>query len=183
MTPKEALRQKQRETDHSENAETIFANLMPLIHWESKPIIAGYWPIDGEIDDLPFLQYCHNQGLQCSLPFITDATSPLTFKAWKPSDILEKGIYGIPAPAPEAADLMPDILLIPLIAFDTDCYRLGRGGGFYDRTLEYLRQNHVVFAIGLAYDCQEVDYIAREAHDHRLDCIVTPTRVVNVISK
>ncbi len=178
MTPKETLRKKQRKVDHSENVEAIFLNLTSLIKWGSKPIIAGYWPIAGEIDDRAFLEYCHNQGLQCGLPFITDQASPLTFKAWQPSDVLEKAMYGIPAPAREALDLVPNVLLIPLLAFDRACYRLGRGGGFYDRTLAHLRENHTVWAIGLAYDCQEIDHVKREAHDQQLDCIVTPSRVV-----
>jgi 5-formyltetrahydrofolate cyclo-ligase len=178
MTPKEILRKELRGIDGCENVETLFANLTSLIKWESKPIIAGYWPIAGEIDDLAFLKHCHNQGLQCCLPFIKSEAAPLIFKAWQPSDILEKGMYGIPAPSPEAPILIPDVLLIPLVAFDRACYRLGKGGGFYDRTLAHLRENHDVLAIGLAYDCQEIDRVTREAHDQQLDCIVTPTRVV-----
>ena len=178
MTPKETLRKKCLATQHSEDAKSIFTNLTPLIKWESKPIIAGYWPIDGEIDCLAFLQHCHNQGLPCGLPFITDKESPLTFKTWQPRDILEKGKYGIPAPVLQAIDVIPDVLLIPLVAFDKDCYRLGKGGGFYDRTLAHLRKNHNILAIGLAYDCQEIDHIPREEHDQQLDCIVTPSRVV-----
>ena len=176
-TAKERLRKKLCGLDQPENSETIFARLMPLIQWESKPVIAGYWPIAGEVDDVVFLQQCHNQGLRCALPFITDSRS-LMFKAWQPGDVLETGGYGIPTPAPKAADLIPDVLLIPLVAFDKDCYRLGRGGGFYDRTLDYLRRNHTIFAIGLAYNCQEVDHVPREAHDQKLDCVVTPSRVV-----
>lgn len=178
MTPKETLRKERREIDGSENAEAIFANLTSLIKWESNPIIAGFWPIAGEIDDRVFLEHCHNQGLQCCLPFITGSNSPLAFKAWQPSDTLEKGMYGIPAPSTEAPTLIPDVLLVPLVAFDKDCHRLGRGGGFYDRTLAQLRKSHAVLAIGLAYDCQEIDHVTREAHDQQLDCIVTPTRVV-----
>lgn len=175
---KEILRKECLKIVHSENAEAIFANLTPLIKWEPKPIIAGYWPITGELDDLPFLKHCHNQGLQCALPFITDSNNPLAFKAWQPSDTLGKGKYGIPAPSSEALTLIPDVLLVPLVAFDKDCHRLGRGGGFYDRTLAQLRKSHAVLAIGLAYDCQEIDHVTREAHDQQLDCIVTPTRVV-----
>lgn len=182
MSPKEILRKNQREIAESEsanleNAKAIFTNLMPLIKWESNPIIAGYWPIAGEIDDLPFLEYCINQGLRCGLPYIINKTSPLVFKAWQPSDTLEKGMYGIPAPLPDAADLVPDVLLIPLVAFDKNCHRLGRGGGFYDRTLETLRKNHNFFAIGLAYDSQEIDHVAPEEHDQQLDCIVTPSQL------
>jgi 5-formyltetrahydrofolate cyclo-ligase len=178
MTSKETLRAKQRKVDHSENAEAIFVNLTSLIKWGSKPIIAGYWPIADEIDDRAFLKHCHKQGLQCGLPFITDEDSRLTFKAWQPADVLEKGMYGIQAPSPEAPELIPDVLLVPLVAFDKDCHRLGKGGGFYDRTLAHLRKNHTILAIGLAYDCQEIDHVTGETHDQQLDCIVTPTRVV-----
>jgi 5-formyltetrahydrofolate cyclo-ligase len=180
MTSKGALRKERREINHSENAEAIFANLIPLIKWELKPVIAGYWPIAGEIDDVMFLEHCHTYGLRCVLPFITDLISPLVFKAWQPDDILEKRMYGIPAPTSEALNLIPDVLLVPLIAFDRECYRLGKGGGFYDRTLNVLRRDHSILAIGLAHDSQEVDHVPREEHDQQLDCIVTPSRVLYV---
>eukprot|EP01035_Chromulina_nebulosa_P028651 gene28651-37865_t len=86
----------------------------------------GYWPLISEIDDLSFLEYCHERGLQCGLPFIINATCPLSFKAWQPSDLLDRGRYDIPSPSPHAVDLTPDILLVPLVAFDQNCYRLGK---------------------------------------------------------
>jgi 5,10-methenyltetrahydrofolate synthetase len=116
MIEKEILRSEWCKANSLENPEGIFLNLISLIKWDSAPTIAGYWPIAGEIDDLSFLEYCHNQGLQCSLPFVEDSGSPLKFKAWRPFDILEKGMYGIPAPSLQTSDLIPDVLLIPLLA-------------------------------------------------------------------
>ena len=178
MIEKEILRSEWCKANSLENPEGIFLNLISLIKWDSAPTSSGYWPIDGEIDDLSFLEYCHNQGLQCSLPFVENSERPLKFKAWRPFDILEKGMYGIPAPSPQTSDLIPDVLLIPLLAFDRNCHRLGKGGGFYDRTLEKLRKTYTVFAIGLAYDQQEIDCVPKEEHDQKLDCIVTPTRII-----
>lgn len=178
MTSKEIMRKQQRGINHLGNSDAIFAKLVSLINWQVKPVIAGYYPISNEIDDLPFLTHCHAQGLLCCLPFITSAARPLIFKKWQPHDVLEKGVYGIPAPAVEALTLIPDVLLIPLLAFDKNCHRLGKGGGFYDRTLEYLRKNHAVLAIGLACDGQEVDHVLQEEHDQPLDCVVTPSRII-----
>lgn len=178
MIEKESLRNQKRKTNTLENTEGIFLNLISLIKWDSDLVIAGYWPIADEIDDLSFLEYCHNQGVQCSLPLVEDFKSPLKFKAWRPFDVLEKGIYDIPVPSSQSPNLIPDVLLIPLLAFDRNCHRLGKGGGFYDRTLEKLRKTYTVFAIGLAYDHQEIDCVPREEHDQKLDCIVTPTRII-----
>lgn len=178
MAAKETLRKKQQGMQHLENKDAIFTNLMPLINWKEKPVIAGYYPIVHEIDDLAFLAHCHAQGLLCCLPFIVSAGLPLIFKEWQPKDVLEKGMYGIPAPEIETLTLTPDVLLIPLIAFDKNCYRLGKGGGFYDRTLEVLRKNHSILAIGLAYDGQETEQVFHEDHDQPLDLIVTPSRVI-----
>jgi 5-formyltetrahydrofolate cyclo-ligase len=169
-----------RKASHLQHSEGIFSNICSLIKWDETPTIAGYWPLIGEINDLTFLEYCYERGLRCALPFITNAASPLRFKTWKPCDLLEPGMYGIPSPSPHAIDLIPDILLIPLVAFDRSCYRLGKGGGFYDRTLEALRKNHTVLAIGLGYDQQEVERIPRELHDQQLDYIVTPAHIIGI---
>lgn len=169
---------EKRKADPFQKSEHIFSNLCLLINWDDMLTIAGYWPRIGEIDDLAFLEYCHERGFKCGLPFITSVDSPLTFKAWQPSDPLEQGMYGIPCPSPHTIDLIPNILLVPLVAFDVNCYRLGKGGGFYDRTLEALRKDHTVLAIGLGYDQQEVEHVPREPHDQQLDYIVTPTRII-----
>lgn len=169
---------EKRKANPLQKSEHIFLNLCSLINWDDMPTIAGYWPLVGEMDDLAFLEYCCERGLKCGLPFITRVDRPLTFKAWQPSDPLEQGIYGIPCPSPNIIDLIPDILLVPLVAFDQNCYRLGKGGGFYDRTLETLRKRHTIQVIGLGYDQQEVEHIPREPHDQPLDYIVTPTQII-----
>ena len=91
MIEKEILRSEWCKTNNLENPEGIFLNLISLIKWDSAPTIAGYWPIDGEIDDLSFLEYCHNQGLQCSLPFVENSESPLNLKLGDPLISLKKG--------------------------------------------------------------------------------------------
>jgi 5-formyltetrahydrofolate cyclo-ligase len=100
---------------------------------------------------------------------------PLVFRAWVPGDAMDKGVWGIPEPKPDKPVLEPDILLVPLLAFDVDGCRLGYGGGFYDRTLARLRAIKPVVAIGLAYDEQRVNAVPHLDYDQRLDWVLTPS--------
>jgi 5-formyltetrahydrofolate cyclo-ligase len=132
-------------------------------------IIGGYWPLGSEIDSRPLLTSLANSGIRCALPVVTGPDRPLIFRQWRPGDELVPGQEGGPIPNAAAPELSPDLLLVPLLAFDNKGYRLGQGGGYYDRTLATLR----VLAIGLAYVGQEIDEVPHEAHDVRLDWIVT----------
>ena len=100
---------------------------------------------------------------------------PLVFRAWKPGDPLNAGVWGIQEPLPSAPALDPDILLVPLLAFDTRGYRLGYGGGFYDRTLAGFRMRKRVVAIGVAFDEQRIDAVPHTDYDQRLDWVLTPS--------
>ena len=101
---------------------------------------------------------------------------PLAFRQWQSGDALVKRKWGILEPIDSRpANLTPDVLLLPLLAFDSAGWRLGYGGGFYDRTLAKLRSRRPVLAIGLAFDQQEVDAVPHSAYDERLDMILTPT--------
>jgi 5-formyltetrahydrofolate cyclo-ligase len=104
---------------------------------------------------------------------------PLLFRAWRPGDALETRMWGIREPSADQALLRPDVLLVPLLAFDRDGWRLGYGGGFYDRTLRDLRAAAPsVAAIGLAFDPQEVDAVPHLDYDEPLDMVLTPTRLL-----
>ncbi len=140
--------------------------------------MAGYWPIGFEIDVIAFLSHCNAIGIRCCLPYISEKTSLLVFKAWHPNDPLVRGKYNIPSPSGSAANIIPKVILVPLMAFDKKAHRLGRGGGFYDRTLEILRRKLSIVSIGVAFDEQEVDSVPTEPHDQKLDYIVTPTRII-----
>ena len=98
---------------------------------------------------------------------------PLVFRLWKPGDQLVPGVWDIPIPTESATDVLPDVLLVPMLAFDRAGYRLGYGGGFYDRTLEKLRKLKRVAAIGVAYQAQMVDQVPIGPYDAPLDFVMT----------
>ncbi len=157
-------------------------HLLAAIEVAVGAVLGGYWPFRDELDARPLFHHFHASGHACGLPVITGPAArgrvrPLSFRPWRPDMKLAKGRLGEPVPAPdadyEAAELSPDILLVPLLAFDAGGYRIGYGGGHFDATIAALRAAKPILAVGLAYSAQEVDAVPREAHDERLDWIVT----------
>ena len=138
--------------------------------------VSGYAPIRTEIDPSPIHDQLNAQGVALCLPVVQAAGQPLSFRAWRPGDAMVPGAFCAPIPEADVA-AVPDLLITPLLAFDTKGYRLGYGGGFYDRTLEILRTEGRAIALGFAYDAQRVDQVPREPTDQRLDAIVTEVQV------
>lgn len=139
-------------------------------------IIAGYVPIHGEIDPLPAMVELENQGFRLALPCVQEDEKLLIFKRWQFGETLVKGAYGIACPGAEAETVTPDVVLVPLLAFDAEGHRLGYGAGHYDATLAALKQKkHETLAFGLAYSLQRLDRLEAEAHDVRLDRIISVT--------
>ncbi len=136
-------------------------------------IVAGYWPSDGEIDPRPLLHALHDRGHPIALPVIMARSTPLRFRLWHPGDLLTPGKFAIPVPPDTNPEVTPGALLVPLLAFDRQGYRLGRGMGFYDRTLQRLRETAPVLSLGVAYAAQEVPNVPHDAFDQRLDWVVT----------
>jgi len=136
-------------------------------------IIGGYWPLPGELNIRPLLQACHAQGHELALPCTPRKGKPLTFRRWTPSDDLKAGPYGTREPYPEKAEISPNLVLVPLLAFTAYGERLGYGGGFYDRTLAKLKEAQEVFACGIAYAEQEAATLPTDEFDQRLDGILT----------
>ena len=136
-------------------------------------VVAGYHPVRSEFDCMPLLKRLALDGWTLTLPVIVGA-EPLQFRQWTFAAPLEPGPLGIPQPA-DAPLAVPDILLVPLLAFDGRGARLGYGGGHYDRTLAALRAQGQVIAIGLAFDVQEVAQVPLCPYDERLDWILTPS--------
>ncbi len=135
-------------------------------------VISGYMPIRTEINPLPVMRALVEEGYRVCLPVVVGAGLPLVFRAWMPGCKMVEGAFG--ALVPEAdMQLKPEALITPLLAFDQSGYRLGYGGGFYDRTLALLGQERRVYAIGFAYDAQRLESVPREATDQRLDAIIT----------
>ena len=135
-------------------------------------VVSGYRPIRTEIDPTPAMEAMREGGARLCVPVIEGKGRPLVFREWWPGCEMVEGTFGAEIPA-EGAVLEPDLLLVPLLAFDALGWRLGYGGGFYDRTLEGLRQRKAVRAIGLAYAAQEVEAVPTEPTDQRLDAVVT----------
>lgn len=142
------------------------------------PVVSGFYPFRSELDCRPLLSALITAGCQTALPVIVAAGQPLEFRQWAPGEPLEDGVWNIPVPAIHAATVVPDILLVPLLGFDKAGYRIGYGGGFYDRTLASLGSAKQITAIGLAFAVQEIDEVPREAHDVPLDWILTEAGLI-----
>ena len=149
--------------------------LRALLAGAEGRVLSGYWPMRGEADPRPAL--AAHAGPVC-LPVVEARGRPLRFRRWAPGDPLVSGAYGAMVPAEDAGELAPDVLIVPLLAFDRAGYRLGYGGGFYDRTLQALRATGPRQAIGLAFAAQEVAAVPRTATDQPLDLIVTEAEII-----
>jgi len=159
-------------------AQAIAARGLPI---EIMPgaVVAGYSPIRSEIDPAPLLRKLAAPGVQLALPAIMAGNQPLKFRSWAFSDRLRRGRLGILEPPPDAAELVPDVLLVPLAAFDRLGHRIGYGAGHYDRTLQRLRELKVITAIGLAFAAQEVEAVPALLHDVALDYVLPETQMLD----
>jgi 5-formyltetrahydrofolate cyclo-ligase len=146
-------------------------------------IIAGYSPIRSEIDPTPLMRALAAHGAQLALPVIVARDAPLVFRVWSPGDELVRGPLGILEPPPEAAPIIPDILLVPLAAFDRSGHRIGYGAGHYDRSFAQLRQSKAVTAVGVAFAVQEIDAVPALPHDVALDYVLTETQAFDFRSR
>jgi 5-formyltetrahydrofolate cyclo-ligase len=144
----------------------------------SLSIVSGFMAIGEEIDPAPLMDALHREGLRLALPRMQGKGLPLSMRAWAPGEPLEETMWGIREPALNASEVAPDVVLVPLLAFDASGWRLGYGGGFYDRTLAGLRRDKPVVAVGLAYDEQRVDQVPHDSHDQPLDWVLTPSGAV-----
>jgi len=151
----------------------LFAGLAP-------GTVSAFWPTRGEPDVRPLMHALHESGRTIGLPVMAGPEDPLTFRAWQPGDELVRGPFRIMEPAPTQPIVAPTILLVPLVAFDREGYRLGYGGGYYDRTLAKLAAEaggKAPIAYGVAYRAQEVVHVPSEAHDIPLHGYLTPEGV------
>ncbi len=139
-------------------------------------IISGYWPIRTELDPRALIAQLQYEGHRLCLPIVPGPDVRLVFRDFASEAALVEGAFGAKTPPDTAERVEPQVVLVPLLAFDALGYRLGYGGGYYDRTLEDLRAKQPTLAIGLAYDEQEVAHVVIEPTDQRLDAMVTPSR-------
>src|SRR5687768_8672141 len=162
-------------------AEAVLERVAALLTGFPKTTsVAGYWPVGTELDVRHTLSHLDLIGFGCALPVVVAKGKPLTFRIWTPQTPMERSGLGILAPAATVPEVDPDVLLVPLLAFDRAGYRLGYGAGFYDRTLERLRRSKNVTAVGIGFAGQEVDSVPRDQYDQPLDWLVTERFVLKI---
>ena len=157
-------------------AAVLVANFPDEIWPGVGSVVAGYCAANSEIDPVRLIETFHCEQARIALPRVEGPDKPLAFHQWQPGDELERGAHGIATPSATAPRLTPALLLVPLVAFDDRGYRLGYGGGYYDRTLEGLRSAGQVMAVGLAFEAQQVKNLPVQRHDQRLDWIITENK-------
>lgn len=138
-------------------------------------VFSGYWPIKGEPDLRPLMAELHGSGVTVALPIVEQKAAPLVFRRWTPDTIMVRGDWNIPVPPPEAEALTPDVTLAPLMGWDSAGFRLGYGGGYFDRTLAVLTPRPVT--IGVGFQSARLSTIYPQPHDIPLDMIVTEAGV------
>ena len=151
---------------------------LPAARLARGAVIAGYWPIRDELDPRPLVQALAERGHGLALPVSVARGTALAFRTWKLGDPLVADVMRIEAPISSAPEVVPSLVLVPMLAFDRGCRRLGYGAGFYDRTLATLRAGGTVIAVGLAFSAQEVERVPVAEDDAPLDAVVTEDGLV-----
>jgi 5-formyltetrahydrofolate cyclo-ligase len=160
-------------------ADAIAAPPFPLTI-ATGAIVSGFMPIKSEINPLPLMKTLADAGARLALPVVAGRSKPLIMRAWNFGEPLASGVWGIREPRPEAPEVEPDILLVPLLAFDRTGHRLGYGGGYYDLTIALLRARKSIVAIGLAYAAQEIAAVPATPRDAALDLVLTEREVIDL---
>ena len=180
-TLRKTLRQRRRDTVEAmpDKVRALVFHRPPtgLVGSLRKDAVVGlYHALGAEAPTLSYARWFHEQGWTIALPWFADADAPMRFRAWANPWVeasLAPGPHRAEQPAADAAELVPEVLFVPLVGFTEDCARLGQGGGHYDR---WLAAHPDTIAIGLAWDVQLLDAMPVEPHDRPLTAVVTPTR-------
>ncbi len=160
-------------------AEAIAARKFPLVIAPGT-IVSGFMPLKSEINPLPLMKALADAGAQLALPKIAGRGKPLVMRAWQWGAPLEAGQWGIREPKADAAEVEPDILLVPLLAFDRTGHRIGYGAGYYDMTIARLRSLKTVTAVGIAFAMQEIPAVPASERDARLDLVLTEREAIAI---
>jgi len=169
-----ARRSELAESRRREGAGLVAERGLSWLGLSAPAAVSAFRSFGDELDSGPLLARLAADGYRLALPVMQGKTKPLLFRAWAPGDAMRTVQWGIEEPLVTASEIVPDILLVPLLAFDRRGYRLGYGGGYYDRTLAALRADRPVVAVGLAFSEQEVDAVPYLDYDQRLDWVLTP---------
>ncbi|MDE2383760.1 MAG: 5-formyltetrahydrofolate cyclo-ligase [Alphaproteobacteria bacterium] len=173
-----AARQVAHDAAHTTAPLRLAAHKLPAMTTPGFNAVSAFFPYRSEMDTRPLLGRLAGEGWKTCLPVVIAAGQPLVFRRWLPGEPTFKGVMNIDCPAEDAEVLEPDMLIVPLLAFDRQGYRLGYGGGFYDRTLAKLRAKKKIIAIGAAYAAQEVSSVPHGPHDQPLDYIITENELM-----
>jgi 5-formyltetrahydrofolate cyclo-ligase len=160
-------------------AEQIAAREFPIAITPGV-LVSGFMPMKTEINPLPLMKKLAAAGASLALPAIKGRGSPLIMRAYAFGDEFARGQWGIREPKPEAPEVAPDIVIVPLAAFDRAGNRIGYGAGYYDMTLHALRAKKPVIAIGLAFAAQEMPQVPTDDRDERLDLVLTERGVIDL---
>jgi 5-formyltetrahydrofolate cyclo-ligase len=160
-------------------AAAIAARAFPLII-AAGTIVSGFMPLKSEINPLPLMRKLADAGARLALPVVVGRGKPLIMRSWQWGEPLVPGVWGIREPGPAAAEVQPDILLVPLLAFDRSGHRIGYGAGYYDLTIAQLRARKPIAAIGIAFAAQEVEAVPRTAFDAQLDLVLTESETIDL---
>ncbi len=160
-------------------AEAIAAREFPL-KIASGMIVSGFMPLKSEINPLPLMQKLAAAGARLALPAVAGRGKPLIMRAWQWGAPLAAGVWGIREPKPDAPEVEPDIVLVPLLAFDRAGRRIGYGAGYYDMTIARLRSRKTVTAVGIAFAAQEVPAVPATERDARLDLVLTENEAIEI---
>jgi 5-formyltetrahydrofolate cyclo-ligase len=173
-----ALRDALPAAERQAAAETIAARPFPVA---IKPgvIVSGFMPMKTEINPVPLLRKLSDAGAQLALPAIAGRGKALIMRAWSFGAPLKSGQWGIREPMPDAAEVAPDILIVPLACFDRHGHRIGYGAGYYDMTINALRAKKKVIAVGIAFAAQEISRVPATERDARLDLVLTEREVID----
>jgi 5-formyltetrahydrofolate cyclo-ligase len=171
-----AAREKLSEKQRASAANALAKRGLPVEITQGL-IVSAYSPIRSEIDPAPLMEKLAKQGARLALPTVNARGKSLTFRSYTPGDRLTMGMLGIPEPSPAAAEVVPDIMLVPLAAFDAAGHRIGYGAGYYDYTFTHLRKHKAIIGVGLAFATQEIEAIPALSHDVPLDYVLTEKRV------
>jgi 5-formyltetrahydrofolate cyclo-ligase len=172
-----ADRQAMSTAAHRAASRAIGERLAAALQAPRPAIVGAYWPIRREFNPLPLLQQLIDSGVRVALPSILHKNSPLEFRLWRPGTRLAVGVYDIPYPA-EGDAVTPDTLVIPLVGYDLVGYRLGYGGGYYDRTVPMLSPCPRLLGVGFAG--AQLQTIYPQPYDIRMDCIVTDAAMLDL---
>jgi 5-formyltetrahydrofolate cyclo-ligase len=173
-----ALRRKIPAAEAEAAAAAAAEHAMTLLGDVRGKTVSLYMPIQGELKPGLLAQKLRDEGATPALPRVTADDVPMTFRAWLPDDPLDKGFGGIREPASSAPEVVPDVVVVPLAAFDRRGFRIGYGKGHFDRTLGPLAREERPILIGYAFAVQEVAEVPRELHDVPLDAVVTETEII-----